>query len=181
MLSGCLVLNEKEFDVEEPVPPVIVDRPSSVPIGSILWLDAEAQNSWEIVVDVRDPNLQDELQARWRVLTEGRTNPPFEQLDLPPGSNPRELLIQLDQGDLELGRCHKLEVVVSSSFLDRTDPGVFDIFLEPDDIGRANWWIWEGDGELEANSENNLSLLRSCNALEALLETGTAATAEPPP
>ncbi len=81
---GCLVTGEIDFQVEQNVPPVVLDKPGTdAPIGHILWLDKDAQNTWEIVVDVRDENVGQALKARWRVVTETEKEPEFKPADLP--------------------------------------------------------------------------------------------------
>ncbi len=163
LLSGCLVTSEIDFQVEENVPPLVLDKPGEEgTIGSVLWVDIDDTN-WELLVDVRDENIGQPVTARWRVQTEEQDEPEFKQAELAPsGTARRELRITLDQGDLVAGECHRLQLVVSSSFVEGSTPNRFDITSPVEDIGRANWWLWEGMGEASADPDEALRLINSC-------------------
>jgi hypothetical protein len=156
MLSACLVTDEITFPEEVPYPPTIVDVPGSeIPIGTILWLDIDQrtghpQNEWRIPVRIRDDNVDQELQTRYRVLREGSLLPPWTPDVIAPSGSPtrEDYEVKVRFGDLRPGQCHRLELVVSGSFLRRTDPRFFDVLNDEGemngDIARASWTILEG-------------------------------------
>ena len=172
-LSGCLVTDEITFDEEADLPTVIVDVPSSkTPIGSIVWLDKDAQPFWEFKVRVRDENLSQTLKAHYRVVTEDNALPDFVERVLPATDTVlRDLDFPVMSESLRDGECHHLQLVVSGAFFDLLRPELFDI-VQPGreaDIAYASWWLWEGPGDMLATDPDKARLAQTCGAIEDLL------------
>jgi hypothetical protein len=172
-LTGCLVTGPIDFEVDENVPPVVLDKPGTdeLSIGSILWVDKAQAATWELLVDVRDENTREPLTARWRVQSPTNMTPEFKSSQLPGvGEKLRELSVTLDQGDLDDDKCHRLERVVSGSFFPgRDDPALFDLTQRIGDLGRASWWLWEGEGDALTSPEKKAEISDTCETFE--LET----------
>jgi hypothetical protein len=182
LVPGCLVTNPVDFDSDEGSPPMLLDLPTAkVPLGEHAWVDTTSGvSSWRFAVRVRDEDVTQDLQARWRVVTKTEQTPPFESLDLPfNGTLLRDFDLLLEAGQLDMGKCHRLEVVVSSGFLDPNRAALFDIPAVPGDLASGEWWIWEGPGDLAASDALKAELLDSCDALEDLLQTTPTLEAEP--
>lgn len=174
--AGCLVNDEIMFEEEPNFPPVILDAPNPVVrIGEHIWIDGSAVPMLDLDVRVRDENINQELIAHWRVLGQGETLAEFDDQVLPPGLLVRDLRISVNSArSIDDGRCHRLELAVSGSFLkNQKRKEVFDVTLDNADIDTAVWWIWEGRGEAGTLPQEKAALVDSCDAIEALL------TAEP--
>ena len=180
-LSGCLVTDPIDFPEPVAYPPSIGDAPGGVPIGSTVWIDlGAAMNEWEFPVQVRDDNVEQTLFARHRVRTEDNPTPAWTEVELAPSGVPvREHKVELFRGDIEQGRCHQVELVVSGGFFGRDDPPFFDAVLSVEDIARASWTIWEGKGERETSEAEKALLVDSCNALADFLGQTVAGEASP--
>ncbi|MDH5676479.1 MAG: hypothetical protein OEZ06_30445 [Myxococcales bacterium] len=184
-LAGCLITEDLRFEEESDVPPVVLDvADTRTPIGSSFWVDfySDTSTSTELKIDVlvRDENVEQDLWARWRVTTKTRMTPDFQPLPLPgDGVLKRDLQITVSQGDFREGECHRLELVVSGSFLDPEDPqrgkdpNLFDYTIKADDLGYASWWIWEGTGAGTTEDSKKAALLASCDAIEDLVLSGS--------
>jgi hypothetical protein len=170
------VTSKHEIPDPTNVPPIIQDDPTSIAkIGSIVWLDSEKPQTWTFSVQVRDEDIDQVLDARWRLVKEGESTPPFTSLDPLPGGRPlRQVQVRLLSTQLSDGRCHHLELAVSGNFwkdaqgMERTEPWLFaEVMGEfPDDIALASWWIWEGEGNTQTTVDEKARLLDSCNAKE---------------
>lgn len=172
LLPGCLVTDPVEFDSDEGSPPMLLDPPATaVPLGEHAWVDTTTGvTSWRFTLRVRDEDITQSLQARWRVVKEGNPTPRFDTIDLPfNGTLTRDFDILLEAGQLDMGKCHRLDVVVSGGFVQSDSPLAFDFPLVPGDIDVGNWWIWEGPGELAASDALKRDVVDSCNAIETLL------------
>ena len=162
--AGCLVTDEIMFESERNVPPVILDAAdrSKAPIRSHVWIDRSAvPKMWTVAVQVRDENIDQPLVARWRVVNDTE-DVYFDQLDLQPGQLLRDLSITVLTETLLLGKCARLDLVVSGSFIKSNDPRYFDLTTAgtPEDVAYARWWLWEGErGE---SAEAQAELLKSC-------------------
>jgi len=170
--AGCLVTDEIMFENEPNFPPVILDAPSpTAPIGSHVWIDSSADvKTWPLSVRVRDKNINQPLVAHWRVVADAeRKDPSFEPLNLPPGLLVRDLKILVQTEALELGTCHKLELVVSGSFFKKVDPAYFEAVPDgaEDDVAKAVWWLLEGD--MHASAEEKARLIDTCNAVNGVV------------
>ena len=170
--AGCLVTDEIMFESEPNFPPVILDAPPpTAPIGDHVWIDSSADvKTWRLDVRVRDENITQPLVAHWRVVADaGRKDPSFEHLNLSPGLLVRDLPIFVQTEALELGTCHKLELVVSGSFFKKLDPAYFEAVPDgaEDDVAKAVWWLLEGD--MHASAEEKARLIDTCNAVNGVV------------
>jgi hypothetical protein len=179
LLSGCLVTDEITFPEEPQFPPTILDVPGTdTPIGGILWVDLkQVTNEWRLKVQVRDDNIDEVLEARYRVWVGGEPAlPAWESAEIPPsGAAMRETYeVPVRFGYLRDDTCHRVELAVSGSFVRRTAPVYFDVLNgqgeRDDDIARASWTILEGEGEAKTDDVQALLLLRSCETIEAFLQ-----------
>jgi hypothetical protein len=173
--SGCLVTEEITFEEEPNSPPVILTRSGQPEIGTNVWIDNSTQSEWQLRVQVRDENVDQPLEARWRIQTQDQMQPPFVSRPILGGTEPvRELDIFVDTAGLQLYECHRFELVVSGSFIpDRVEPPFFRIVLDEDDLAYASWEIWEGEGEILTPPESRLKIFDSCTAFEPLLSNET--------
>lgn len=170
--TGCLVTDEIMFENEPDFPPVILDALRPVArIGTHVWIDSSADiKTWPLDVRVHDENILQPLVAHWRVVADDtRKDPSFEEVKLPKGQLVRDLRILVQTEALELGTCHKLELVVSGSFFKKLDPPYFEAV--PDgaeaDVAKAVWWLLEGD--MRAGAEEKARLIDTCNAVSGVV------------
>jgi hypothetical protein len=79
-------------------------------------------------------------------------------------------------------RCHRLELLVSGSFIGFTDPERFGLVAPGDetDVASAVWWIWEGQGETTPIARKG-EIAESCEAIEDVLHAEMAPITEPMP
>ena len=176
---GCLVTDQIEFETERNVAPMIFDGPSSVAkIGQTVWIDKASRTMLQLQVKVRDENVNEPLQARWRLVSKGDPVPQFESKDIPvSGEVVRDLAFDVQTGPLRDGECARIELVVSGSFGKKTNGLYFaDTTSEDDsDIDYAFWNIWEGEGQSRTSPEELGRLAASCPTNEMLLTPVTPA------
>jgi hypothetical protein len=190
--GGCLVTDPIDFENEPNVPTSLLAAPgSSIGIGEPFWIDREQRTdtgefvtSWSLSLQLRDENLGDELEARWRVVTVGRPQPNFDCVRFSEGLTPiRDLELTIKESDLSPRRCHRLELIATrmEAFFragercELQDPATFS-FIEFEDVeqpARASWVIFEGPGAADLTQEEKGLLIDSCNALEDLLSSAT--------
>jgi hypothetical protein len=166
LCGGCLVTEEIPFDEEPNLPPVILSKPGEPEIGSIIWIDKSALPQWMLRVQVRDENVEQSLEAHFRIRRQIEMYPRFDSLPVPSatGTPLRDLDIFVDTAGLRDYECHRLELVVSGSFIaGLTTPEDFQFVMSEDqsDIAFASWWIWEGEGR-DTPDANRLAVLESC-------------------
>jgi hypothetical protein len=190
MLSACLVTDEIGFPEEEQFPPTIIDVPGTeIPIGAIFWVDLEGhiQNEWSLPVRIRDDNVEQTLKARYRILREGDPLPAWTESEIAPSGvvTREDYTVTVPYGELRRKECHRVELVVSGSFLRRTDPRFFDVLNDEGesygDIARVAWTIWEGKGERDTLDGDKVLLINSCAAIESFLQTTTTVAEETTP
>jgi hypothetical protein len=126
---------------------------------------------------VRDENVDQPLEAHVRIRHEADMVPEWAPpIPVPPSGNPvRDLTIFIDTDGLQFYTCHRLELVVSGSFLpDFIEPGAFQYVLpeDRDDLASAAWWILEGEGSSTPDADR-LRISRSCDAFAVLLAADT--------
>lgn len=179
MLSGCLVTDEIQFPQDVPYPPTIVGVPGAeFQIATIIWIDLKghAQNEWKLPVRIRDDNVDQTLEARYRVLQPGEPSPRWARDEIAPSGSPvrEDYEVKVRFGDLLPGECHRVELVVSGSFLRRTENKFFDVLNDEGeasgDIARASWTILEGDPSDPEIEKKKALLLDSCKAIESLFQ-----------
>ena len=178
--SGCLVTGKHTFDEEPNSPPVILSKTGQPAIGKIVWID-NVQPEWRFEVRVRDEDVDDVLEARWRVRHLDDLEPVFESREVRgSGSALRDLEVVVNTANLIEYRCHQLELVVSGSFPGFTAPEFFDTVLpgDEDDVARAMWTIWEGQGPSTPPALQG-QIAASCETIVNLLGTETMPTMEP--
>jgi hypothetical protein len=172
---GCLVTDTIEFDGERNTPPMIFDAPFPVAkIGDWLWIDKSARTMFELRVKVREPNVNEPLLARWRVVSKNDPEPPFDQKEVArTGEEVRDLAIDVQTDVLHDGECALLELAVSGSFEERRDPQFFASTNSEDDrdLAIVMWTIWEGEGPPRTTPEEKARLITSCPSNEKLLLT----------
>jgi hypothetical protein len=169
--GGCLVTEDYTFEAEPNLPPVILSKAGEFAIGDHVWIDKSMLSEWRLQVQVRDENVEQPLEAHWRIVHEGDLTPPFERLPVQVADQPvRELEIFVPTEGLHDYACHSLELAVSGSFQGFTAPMYFDTVLPGDesDVARAKWWIWEGEGEVLTPPANQLEIFNSCITVTVL-------------
>jgi len=153
-LSGCLITEPLHEPREENLPPSIVSAPSAatLPIptdlGSVVSIDLDRDTPVDgpgealFPVRVRDPNVHQALYYRLFVDFDpelNRTRPIAGDRIEANSTLTRNLDLTVSFRDLGLaGRCHKLELRVSSAFVDPLPQ--YDS-VDPDDVAIAVWWI----------------------------------------
>jgi hypothetical protein len=175
LCGGCLVTEEIPFDGEPNLPPVILSTPGEPKIGSIVWINKSALPRWMLRVQVRDENVEQPLEAHFRIRRSSEMFAQFDSLPVPSatGTPLRDLDIFVDTASLHDYECHRLELAVSGSFIEEeTSPETFQIVTDRSDIAFASWWLWEGEGR-DTPDANKLAVLESCAGFEEYL------TAEP--
>ena len=158
--SGCLVVDQIDFPVEEPVASVLIDGPGTrIKIGEMGTFSrlATAPNDITLAVLVRDPNIDEPLVARLRVVTKLYEAPRFlsscdaetgEDVTVVPftGDIERPLTISVARTDLAEVGCYRLELVVSGTFKNTCEeaaqaPAVFTATTPRGDFGMAKWFV----------------------------------------
>lgn len=153
-LPACLITEGLNVPREENLPPSITSAPSAatLPIptdlGSIVSIDLERDKPESgpeealFPVVVRDANLDQALFYRLFVDFRpevDRRSPVAGDRIAPTSELERELNLTVDFTDLgDAGRCHKVELRVSSAFVDlepRYDP------VDAEDLAVAVWWV----------------------------------------
>lgn len=175
MLSACLVTDEIQFPEDVSYPPTIVDVPGAEIIGAIVWIDLEGhpQNEWSFPIRIRDDNVDQTLDARYRVVPGGETLPLWTQDEIAPSGSPvrEDYEVKVRFGDLKPGKCHRVELAVSGTFVKRSrpSPGLFHVTTDEDDLALVSWTIWEGTGASATTGEKAL-LIDNCEAIDTFLE-----------
>ncbi len=206
LLSACLVTDPVEFEDEQNRPPVIFEAigPDGVriPLGSVITTDNPisagggggaagtgsivGNNELELRLRVRDENLSQPLRVRMRVRKPNDVTIPYQcpEPEIPPsGGDVREYELGIDKTALDIGACHRVEVVISSRFnrCSTANPDVadqlFDETFEDDDLAYASFWVWETSMDPLTSPEAALRLAKSCETLDY----GSATTTPPPP
>jgi hypothetical protein len=157
---GCLVTDPIDFPEELTCPPSIETRPSCTtdstppchPLNQVvvvdLDLDVPESGMGELLfeVDIRDCNEDQSLQTLALLDYRPDFGTPFGQALVedgtrfigPPERSPFEFRLPFSRlAATTAGRCHKLELLVSSRFRDVTSTQP----AEQGDIGSAVWWI----------------------------------------
>lgn len=154
LLPACLITDSLDEPRELNLPPAIVSSPAAatLPIPTDLesivsvdlQRDAPEGGPGEVVlpVEVRDPNLEQALFYRFFVDFDAELNAtsPISGDRIPPsGELARDLTVTVPFSALgTAGRCHKLELRVSSAFVDplpQYDP------VDAEDLAVAVWWL----------------------------------------
>jgi len=151
--SGCLITESPNEPREQNLPPSIVSAPSAatLPIptdlGSIVSIDLDRDfpttgpRQALFPVEVRDPNLEQALFYRLFVDFDPELNPvPATNTDRiePTSELKRNLNLIVDFSTRTAGQCHKVELRVTSSFVDASpqyDP------VDAEDLAVAVWWV----------------------------------------
>lgn len=185
LLSGCVVTDPIEFDQPVNNPPMFVDRPGSqLNVAALKWVanDDPAAPSWPFRFRVRESDLTQQLEAHWRIVLDGNTNPDRKDtIQIPPtrtGSLTRDFEIVINNTDLVADNCHRIDVAVSGSFEqpapgDPEDRSQFDNRTERDDIARFTFWIWEGDPD-NADYQKLIETCRAETVVPPTVPTGGA-------
>lgn len=153
--GACIVTGEHEFEQEQSVPPAVVDvSDADFQIADrIRWSPPEGVLTFEVLV--RDPNVDDELFARWRRLgTRPEDNRLLSTCNPETGADPeiprtataeRPFSFSISAGEVEEG-CFRLELAVSDQFQNTCDevnrvPGVFAFTRPLGNVGIARWQL----------------------------------------
>lgn len=174
LASGC----DSEADATgQDVPPIIQSdptAPTSPPVGSIAWIDADQPpRELEFAVVVLEEDVSRPLDARWRIVKGVASTPPaYTMLPLlAGGQRVRPVRIKVASSQLDLDECHRLELAVSGSFVEDANPNVdaralFDVTQagKEQDLAKATWWIWSQRGGATASDEQKARLLERCGA-----------------
>lgn len=143
-LSGCLILERKDF-VERFTPLALrTDENATYPIGDIIRFDLDAAQDLEFVTQVIDETPQRPLEARWGLdgaLVRNNIMVPANNT----GGHTRDYGDTLPRGifaGLTPGSCHELRLYVSHQFYDDSPAGWFlPIVPDSGDIAVATWHI----------------------------------------
>lgn len=170
LVAGCLVTDPIEFERPRNTPPAFVtERPPKLQVGDIKYVDNRSAASFSL--RVRDPDVDQELEVRYRVLT-GDEVQPGQAIPLPPanGALIRDVTINLQGTQLRANQCHRVEVAVSSAFDELAssldNPTLFLLTVDREDVALFTFWIWEGD--------------QNTNDAEKLIDTCPTTTFMPP-
>jgi hypothetical protein len=178
---GCLVTDQIEFEGEQNVAPMIIDVPSPLAeIGEIVWIDKSARTMVPLPVKVREANISEPLEARWRLVSKDDPQPLFDwQPVAQTGEELRDLTIDLETDRLHDGECARLDLAVSGSFKQRHEAIYFKVTDSEDDtdLDVVKWWIWEGRGQALTSTEERSRIAASCPTNEKEL---TPLTQAPP-
>jgi hypothetical protein len=157
LLPGCLTQNV-QFDVPRNYPPSIESEPGArYPLNQVITPTGRpsggdgGSEAMEIELDllVRDPNVEQRLDFRVFIDFQAGSIPTIvRQGVIPPASGgdriERRQRIPIPIAAIgQVGRCHRIEVLVSSSF---QEPGPAARLPVPDpgrtaDLASATWWV----------------------------------------
>jgi hypothetical protein len=170
LASGCLVTDPIDFERPRNNPPTfVVEYQPKLQVGDIKYVNN--RNAASFSLRVRDPDVTQDLEVRWRVMTSDEVQP-SRTIPLPAanGALVRDITIPVERTQLRDNQCHRVEVAVSSAFDEfpgaPDNPALFLATVDPDDIALFTFWIWEGD-------ENG-------NDADKLIETCPTTTYSPP-
>lgn len=178
--AGCVVTDQIDFPEEPNYPPTILDAPASAAlIGRIIWIDKASTPMWHMAVKVRELNVTQPLKARWRLVTKDDLMPHFFEQPLAVQGDQllRDLQFDVQSDSLHVDECALLQLAVSGSFVNRTDPVYFDATKDDtnSDLALASWTIWEGQGPSETADQLE-HVASSCITIEAFLPTVMSTT-----
>ena len=146
--------------------------------GRLIRFDP-ALKELKLNIQIRDEDTTEVLRMRYRIVS-GNNPPriPTSPTELPykcpedpivgiPGMIERAPIeLSIDSGFVR-GACHRIDVVVSSSFKSCIrNPELFDITNNEDnesDVGRASYWVWALSGSAVPDKDMAQALLESCN------------------
>jgi hypothetical protein len=170
------VTEEFRYDEEPNLPPTILSVPGWPQINTMHWVDSSTRSEFQLRVQVRDENVDQQLFAHIRIRRLADPTPRFREEEVLRNGMPvRDFDLFIDTTGLQQYECHRLELVVSGSFVrgfnqpldfDRVPDGLSD------DRAYASWTILEGEGSNTPDPEK-LKIFNSCDAMENLLAPET--------
>ncbi len=140
--SACLVTEDVDYSPEPNWPPSIESQPGAQhPLRELVVVDLDALpdgglSELPLEVEIRDPNVDDELQAK--VFVDEEQNATVRAPVPPSGEPVRRLTVAVPlQGPLLVLGCHRVELRVTRRFrfVPPQEPE------EPGDLGTAVWWV----------------------------------------
>lgn len=143
-ISGCLILERKDFE-QTVVPPSITTDDNAVhSIGDVIIFNFDEMPELQFDVTIYDSTAQLPMEARWfidDVLVNG-------QREVPPNSAGGQTRLYGDavtplmfaRAGAATGACHKLTLLVSHQFYSDSGPGE-SLPRNPPDIGSAVWQV----------------------------------------
>lgn len=161
VLPGCLVTDSVDFEAPVNHPPTFVRRPGAdLDNGDMKFVRNLGVPSWPFSLRVRDEDVNQDLEVRWRIVTRAAGSSNREIIALPArGELTRDFDLVIQSGQLSTDSCHRIDIAVSGSFAGRVDdPTVFDVVTDPDDIAYFNFTIFEG----QPNSNDPAKLIETC-------------------
>jgi len=177
LASGCLVTDPIEFERPSNNPPAfVVEYRPKLQVGDIKYVDNSRPASFSL--RVRDPDVTQALEARWRIFTRDDAQPPRQTIPLAAtGALIRDVRIDIESTQLRADECHRVEVAVSSTFVTFAgapdNPALFLETTDPDDVALFTFWIWEGD----ENSNDPEKLVDTCPTTTYMPPAATVAGA----
>ena len=144
LTGGCLVTEDVTYEPEPNLPPSIRSLPDArYPLERVIVLDLDAldgtQMELPLEVEVRDPNVDQELQAKVFVDTLQAASARALVPPDPEGAVARPLVVTLPlQGPLLDVGCHRIQLRVTHRF--KFQPP--DQPEEPGDMATATWWVF---------------------------------------
>jgi hypothetical protein len=175
-LGGCIVTNAEDFPEEQQVPPILLDSPA-LPLGSIIPFDPRNESMVPLRLTVRDDNLDDVLQLQVEVTAIGQQPKRFcPDIKIPAGDDPvrEQVSIAVDRTMIYARACNRVVVFVSRDFANTCtddDSRGFGVPAQKNDLGKAQFWIWDMSGDPTSNGDAALGLTTTCS-----LATRTTAT-----
>lgn len=174
LASGCLVTDPIEFERPRNNPPAFVaEQPARLQVGEIKYVDNRQAASWPFTLRIRDVDVTQDLEARWRIVTVGDDMPMRAPTIFLPatGEVTRDFDIIIESTRLRTDNCHRVEIAVSGSFDkpfegDPEDLTEFTDRSDREDLALFSFWIWEGE--------------RASNDPAKIVDTCVTRTYEPP-
>jgi hypothetical protein len=168
LVGGCIVTSAEEFPEEVQVPPIVLDSPG-LPIGAIVRYDQRNENGVRLRINIRDANVDDELQVQAELSVVGQSALEHVCPEVPVGTTDQPDRMQfdlvIDRSKIRMGVCNKVDVYVSRDFAGNcTDnpKGIGLPQLDRKDLGHALYWIWEISGEPGQNPNAAQDITSSC-------------------
>lgn len=167
-ISGCVVTDPIDFEPPANNPPAFVmERPPKLQMGEIKYVLARSAPSWTFTLRVRDQDVDQDLELQWRIVAGGEPRLRKPTIVWPAtGEQVREVSIVVNQGELEPDTCHRIEIAVSSSFVQPFEGEMEDLTRFADvgpnrfDIALFPFWIWEG----MPSANDPTKLVETCGA-----------------
>lgn len=169
------------------LPPVPQSPPVITLTGyddKVIKFDRDKNNELTVDLSIRDEDVNETLEARWRIVSLVRPPgvpenqfPCDEPQIVGTGSVMRSYPLRLRASSFAPGKCSRVDVIVSASFKNCKPDKWIDTTQQDDDsdLGRLSFWVWVFDASNNPLSDMGAAALtNSCPAADYMPPSATA-------